>query len=177
MTETYAVLVVMFTAFPNSNATPETIIIYAKRLADIPLNELEAIVNQCIDECEFLPTIAKIKEMHRQMLSDISVDKGAEGWLAVQRAMLDPVNYTPEPNSFVPKFKDPIVRKVVEAMGWWNLRTSENQMADRSQFLRFYESFTRRELANERLSAEYKQLRDMRQEGNSDNGSPKRLNG
>lgn len=161
---TKTILGKLFATFPNGNATAATVLVYVERLSSIPENELEAVVNQCIDESEFLPTIAKIKEMHRQMHSPVSPDLAAQGWVSVQRAMRDPNTYSPTPEGPTPRFKDPIVAKAVEALGWHNLRMSENVMADRAQFLKFYQMFANSEMGEQRLSSEYKQLRDGAQE-------------
>lgn len=153
----------LFATFPNGNATPATVLVYVERLATIPAHELEVVINQCIDESEFLPTIAKIKEKHRQLYAGASPDSAAEGWLSVQRALRDPSTYTPEPTSFVPKFKDPLVKKAVEALGWYNLRMSESPRTDQAQFERLYRMFAEQEANEQRLSGEFKQLRDERQ--------------
>lgn len=175
----------LFATFPNGNATPATVLVYVERLASIPENELEAVVNQCIDESEFLPTIAKLKEMHLRMRSGAAPDKAAEGWLSVTRAMRDPDFYSPSiDETRSPRFRDPIVARVVEAMGWNNLRMSTNQMADRAQFLKFYESFSRNEISEQRLTSEFKALRDQRQstvelevKQEQSNGIVKRISG
>lgn len=135
------------------------------------------VVNQCIDECEFLPTIAKIKEMHRQLHSATSPDNVAAGWLSVQRAMRDPATYTSEPSSFVPKFRDPIVQKAVEALGWYNLRMSENPRTDQAQFERLYRMFAERDAGDQRLSGEFKQLRDAHLETSDANGLVRKTTG
>lgn len=165
-----AILSKLVASFPNGNATPETVLAYVERLSSIPLHELEVVVNQCIDTCEFLPTIAKIKEMHRQLHNSIDANNAAEGWRAVQKAFRDPACYTPEPTSCAPEFSDPIVRKTVEAMGWHSLRISENTRTDQAQFERLYKMFAEQEASEQRLSTEFKQLRDSMQE-RTDGGS------
>lgn len=169
------VLKQLFAAYPGNKATEGTVAVYVRFLQDMPPSELQAVVDQCIMESEFLPTIAKIKEMHRQMHSPVSPDLAAQGWVSVQRAMRDPNTYSPTPEGPAPKFKDPIVAKAVEALGWHNLRMSENAMADRAQFLKFYQMFANSEMGEQRLSTEFKQLRDGAQEGT--NGRVKQLEG
>lgn len=158
-------------SFPNSNTTPETVLVYAERLSTIPLHELEVVINQAIDTCEFLPTIAKLKEIHRQLHSPVSPDRAAAGWRAVQRAFSDPTTYTPDPTSCAPQFDDPIVRKTVEAMGWHSLRLSENTRTDQAQFERLYRMFVEQDANEQRLTPEYKQLRDQYTEQRTDKGS------
>lgn len=158
------VLKQLFAAYPGNKATEGTVAVYVRFLQDIPTNELQAVVDQCIVESEFLPTIAKIKEMHRQMHSAVSPDLAAQGWLSVQKALRDPATYSPTPEGPMPKFRDPLVAKAVEALGWHNLRLSENAMADRAQFLKFYGMFANSEAGEQRLSPEFKQLREVAQE-------------
>lgn len=164
MEELAYILKQLFAAFPGNKASEGTVAVYVKFLQDIPVRELQAVVDQCIVESEFLPTIAKIKEMHRQMTSAVSPDKAAEGWLSVQRAMRDPATYSPDPEGPPPKFRDPLVQKAVAALGWHTLRMSENPGTDRAQFIRFYEAFARQAASEERLSSDFKQLRDDRQQ-------------
>jgi hypothetical protein len=149
------VLKKLFAMYPNANSTPAMVLGYMERLSSIPVHELEIIVNQCIDESEFLPTVAKIKEMHRKMLSPVTPDMAQQGWESVQKAILGVGMWG------VPSFKDPIVKRVVDSFGWMNLCLSENAMADRAQFVKFYEAFARQSADEQRLSQEYKQLRDM----------------
>lgn len=163
----------LFATFPNGNATAATVLVYVERLSSIPAEELEVVINQCIDESEFLPTIAKIKEMHRQMKSPVTPDLAQQGWESVTRAVAGVGMWG------TPSFKDPIVKRVVDAFGWLNLCMSDNQMADRAQFVKFYESFARQVAEEERLSNEYKQLREQHRTQlgitENDNGHLKRL--
>lgn len=163
----------LFATFPNGNATAATVLVYVERLSSIPVEELEVVVNQCIDESEFLPTIAKIKEMHRQMKSPVTPDMAQQGWESVTKAIAGVGMWG------TPAFKDPITKRVVDTFGWLNLCMSDNQMADRAQFVKFYESFARQVAEEERLSADYKRLREehrtQTQIEESPNGLVKRL--
>jgi hypothetical protein len=175
-----AVIAKLFAMFPNGNASKQTVLGYIERLSCIPVDELEIIINQCIDESEFLPTVAKIKEMHRRLTSNVSPDMAAEGWLSVQKAMHDPATYSPDPEGPPPKFRDPLVQRAVAALGWHTLRMSENAMADRAQFLKLYEAFARNIASEEKLSPQFKQLREQHSDHQVEsltNGLVKRLSG
>lgn len=163
----------LFAAYPGNKATEGTVAVYVRFLQDIPAIELQAVIDQCIVESEFLPTVARIKEMHRRLTSDVSPDKAAEGWLSVQKAMRDPATYSPDPEGPPPKFRDPLVQRAVAALGWHALRISENPIGDRAQFVKFYEAFSRSAANEERLAPEFKQLRDNNTE--SGNGLVKRI--
>jgi hypothetical protein len=172
---TSTILKKLFATFPNGNATAATVLVYVERLSSIPEDELEAVINQCIDESEFLPTIAKLKEMHRLMKSPVTPDMAQQGWESVTKAIAGVGMWG------TPAFKDPIVKRVVDAFGWLNLCMSDNQMADRAQFVKFYESFARQVAEEERLSSDYKRLREQHrtqtQIGESHNGLVQRIEG
>lgn len=156
----------LFAAYPNTTAGTATYAVYLEVLAEIPGEELNVVVMQCIREAgSFPPSAGQVFERWRNMHSPVSPDLAAQGWLSVQRALRDPATYSPTPEGPMPKFRDPIVAKAVEALGWHNLRLSENQVADRAQFVRFYEMFARSESAEQRLSLEYRQLRETNGNG------------
>lgn len=162
----------LFGAFPSANATPTNIAAYLETLDEVPLDELRVVVKQCMREGgSFPPSAGQVLERWRQMRNGTTAaSNAAQGWLSVQRALRDPATYTPEPSSFVPQFKDPIVKKAVEALGWYNLRMSENPRTDQAQFERLYKMFVEQEANEQRLSGEYRQLRDEHTE-RTDSGS------
>lgn len=165
-----SILQELFAAFPNITATAATFAVYTKVLASIPLVELEVVVSQILSEpLKFPPTPGEILEKYRLMRGIGETGNAAQGWLSVQRGMAG--TYAPE----VPKFKDPIVAKVVEAMGMHNLRMSEQPRIDQAQFFKLYEAFANAETESKRLTAEFRELKDMFKEGHS--GDPKQLEG
>lgn len=156
----------LFGAFPNATATATNFTAYLETLDEVPPDELRVVIKQCMrDGGSFVPSAGQVLEKWRNMHSLVSPDLAAQGWLSVQKAMRDPATYSPTPEGPMPKFRDPIVAKAVEALGWHNLRLSENQVADRAQFVRFYEMFARSESAEQRLSLEYRQLRETNGNG------------
>lgn len=166
----------LFAAYPNTTASAATFAVYLEVLQEVPGDELNAVVMQTIREGGgFPPSAGQVFERWRNMHSPVSPDLAAQGWVSVQRAMRDPANYSPTPEGPMPKFKDPLVAKAVEALGWHNLRLSENAMADRAQFLKFYQMFATSEVSEQRLSPEFRQLRDIA--GDSTNGHIKQLEG
>lgn len=148
----------LFSAFPNATATDATLTTYLETLEEVPTHHLDIIVRQCIREGgNFPPSAGQVLRSWLSLLSPIR--EGAErGWLSVQNAMRDPINYTPEPSSFVPAFRDAIVRKVVAAMGWYTLRMSDEARVDQAQFIRMYNSFAEREERDSHLLPEYRLL-------------------
>jgi hypothetical protein len=150
----------MFAAYTEVKADNMNIAAYLEELVDIPEQELLAVIRQAKRESVHLPRIATLLELHRKMYSDVDPNNAAEGWRSVMRAMHIPDTYRPDESTPKLRWKDPIVAKVVEAMGWHRLRMSTNQIADQSQFFKMYESFAKKEAGEQRLTTDYKQLRD-----------------
>lgn len=146
----------LFAAYPNTTAGMATFAVYLEVMEDAPTDELHAVVMQCIRESNgFPPSAGDLLERWRKMRSGVTPDKAQEGWASVQKAILGVGMWG------TPSFKDPIVKRVVDAFGWLNLCMSENQMADRAQFVKFYEAFARQQVDEQRLSTEYRQMRDQ----------------
>lgn len=155
MEQLTALLKMLFGAFPNSTASQESLAAYSLVLSDIPIDELTVVIRQIVREpIDFVPTPGKILERWRQAKSPVSPDAAAAGLQSLHKAIngVGAWGY--------PKFKDPIVGKVVEAMGWDMICASENWATDRAHFLRLYESFARQDGNEQRLTTEYKALRD-----------------
>lgn len=151
----------LFAAYPNTTASTATFAVYLEVFEDVPVEELHAVVMQCIREGgNFPPSAGQVFERWRNMHSPVSPDLAAQGWLSVQRAMRDPNTYSPTPEGPMPKFRDPIVTKAVEALSWHSLRISENPRTDQAQFERLYRMFAEQEAREQRLSPEFRQLRD-----------------
>lgn len=55
------ILKCLFDAFPDKSIKPDTMKVYADKLADVPLDTLEKAVNDLIDTATFLPRIAEIR--------------------------------------------------------------------------------------------------------------------
>lgn len=150
-----AMIQFLFAAWPNTSATPATVAVWLEMLADIPDNELLIVVHQAIAEGgAFPPSIGQLRDRWRQAKSPVSPDAAAAGLQSLRKAIngVGAWGY--------PKFRDPIVGKVVEAMGWDMICASENWSTDRAHFLRLYESFARQDGNEQRLTTEYKALRD-----------------
>lgn len=156
----------LFAAFPGATATAANFSAYLETLDEVPMDELQVIVKQCMREGgSFPPSAGQVFERWRTMHSPVSPDLAAQGWLSVQKAMRDPATYSPVPEGPMPKFADALVAKAVQALGWHNLRMSENPRTDQAQFERLYRMFAEQEAREQRLSTEYKQLRETNGNG------------
>lgn len=169
----------LFAAYPNTTASAATFAVYLEVLAELTPEQLNTVVMQCIREGgSFPPSAGQV--MQKWHAATAQPTEGAErGWLSVQMAMRDPHNYVPEPSPFVPNFRDPLVGKVVAAMGWYNLRMSEQPRVDQAQFVRMYNAFVERASIERNFSTEYKQLQSnhTNQLEVTPNGLVKRISG
>ena len=136
----------LFSMYPHSGKqTEQQIAGYAMMLKDLPPDQLNTVILQCVAECKFVPTVAEIRERWHALTTDIMEGDAEEGWLSVKKAIVG-VGYTATPT-----FRDPLTAKTVEALGWQELCQSENQVADRAHFLRIYEGFQSRKTEVDRL--------------------------
>lgn len=112
-------------------------------LADLDFEEARAAVDRIIKTETFLPKVATVRN------AIITVTRGqartgAEAWNDVQKAVSKYGIYR------TPKFDDPIVSRVVDALSWRELCNSENAVADRARFIDAYDKM----LAQGRIEAQ-----------------------
>lgn len=54
-------------AFPNATIPPETIELYAERLASWPVSDLAHVVEAAIGDCKFFPSLAEMHELRGKL--------------------------------------------------------------------------------------------------------------
>lgn len=123
----------LFAAYANTQVTPELVAVYTRILSNIPPDDLQVVVDQCIAECKFMPTVAEIRERYTALTRSLAALSAAEAWGLVTGEIRRIGSWG------APQFDDPLTARVVEMMGWRELCQSENQMADRAQFMRMYQ--------------------------------------
>lgn len=153
---TKAILKQLFESYPKNGATEGTVAQYFRLLQNIPPDDLQAIVDQCVVECKFLPTIAEIVERHRNITGALAPETAAEQWGQVTRAMRE-VGYVQ-----TPRFRDPVTAKIISQWGWENLCASDTPMADRAHFLKMYQSIADRQERIDRLTPAARQIAEQR---------------
>jgi hypothetical protein len=135
---------------------------YARMLKDIPLPTLTVAVDQLCVENKFLPSVAEIREKARVLTSPKDVLTAGEAWGFVVKRMKKYGIYDQYPPRPRPPIEHPYIEDAVAAIGgWYDLCTSENQVADRAHFMKIYDQLVARREADERLlpaSRELKQL-------------------
>lgn len=136
-------------AYPNWNANEYTIEVYYQDLQDIPPDELRIAAKHCRSETgrKFAPSTGEIRGAVAQLRGMSSnVPNSYQAWQEVQRQILE--NGGDFGN---PVWSNPIVERAVRAIGWRNLRMSEDQVADRARFIQCYEQFLDRAEREEML--------------------------
>lgn len=142
-------------AFPNSQATTETVVVYAEILQDIPIAELKIVVQQVLAESKFLPAIAELREMHRK-LGNVGRLTWADAWELVQKEVRRIGSYQ------APKFNDEITTRVVATIGWRNICASEQPDTVRAHFRQMYEALATREEGLEKLLPQSRALAEKK---------------
>jgi len=81
---THDALMVLYAAFPNTEWSEATQAVYAKYLADIPVDDLRTVIAQTIAVCKFPPSIAEIRDTWHS-LQHANRLTWADAWDSVQR--------------------------------------------------------------------------------------------
>jgi hypothetical protein len=145
-------IVLMLTAnWPNFKASHETVALYEKIIAALPVADTQAVVMEIIStsEAEFMPKPAFIarKVAERQLAAKgHSVMSGEEAWKLVQDAIRQ-IGYYGYPSGL-----NALVRAAVDALDWKEICTNENIEATRAHFFRIYDS-TQQRLVQSQLAA------------------------
>lgn len=142
----------LFLGFPNAKLDPPVLAVYLMVLKEVPAEELEVLVMQCLSRPgAFPPSAGDLLDQWRTMKGAIpGADAAVRGWLAVLESL----------RSFpATVLKDPIAVETVKAMGGIStLRRSETPSLDRRDFIRMYEAIARAKTEEARETAEYKRL-------------------
>lgn len=148
---TTSILRQLFSAYPNTAVTPETVAMYVRLLSDIPPDELQTVVDQAVAMCRFLPTIAELRDM-RHSLHNAHRLTWADAWDAVQKEIRRVGSYG------LPRFDDELTTRCVQAMGWKAICASENPQTDRAQFRDMYNALAARQDTTQKLLPQAREL-------------------
>jgi len=153
MSDTQVVLKSLFAAYPNTQVTPETVIVYVEDLSDIPADELRAVIKQARAQLKFLPTIAELKSMHKLLIRDLAIPTAEQAWEEVRRSF-GRINRSP--------WSHPFIEEAVNVIGYRELGMSENQGNDMARFLKIYANLVERKDQVARLTPEARQLAERK---------------
>lgn len=142
-TEVVKLIGVLTAVFPN-HLSADGVRTYARLLADIPLSVLTTAIEQCANDCKFFPAVSEIRDRALLICSPSRLTP-SDAWGEVV-AQIKVAGFYGKP-----KFDDPIIERVVFAMDWQTLCSSENPVADRAHFMKMYEQTAEREKHEARL--------------------------
>jgi len=137
-------------------------------LAGITVPEAEAAIASLAAEGEkFAPVVGVIRKralaLRQQVTGSGGVPSGADAWAEVLRLIQRRGHIRPPEAEHC---SHPAIFKAVETFGWMNLCLSENQMADRAHFIRFYEDVANRH--RDHMATPASELREMLDPGPTD---------
>lgn len=136
------VVALLAAAYPNWNATEYTAEVYYQDLKDIPSEELKVAAQHCRTENgrKFAPSVGEIRGAVSELRSyAANVPSPFQAWQEVLQQMNE--NGGDFGN---PVWSHPLIERAVRAIGWRNLRMSENPVADRARFLQCFEQLQER---------------------------------
>jgi hypothetical protein len=137
--ETLRVLKILGDIFPSFPLSSSAIEVYVRLLEDIPGLVLEQAALDHISRSTFFPSIAELRPAAFSIIQAIDpIPSEYEAWSEVQ-AEISRVGQGDRP-----QFKNSLVAKAVEQLGWRYLCLSENQVADRAHFIQAYQLLAER---------------------------------
>ena len=154
------VMGVMAHAYPRYELSADSVKLYAKLLADIPGEILEAAAHQIMAESKFFPSVAEWREMaHKLMTGAHNIPTAYEAWEdAMRQVNLCGEYYRYQFNARVPEYSHPLVERAVKVIGYRHLLESENIAVDRAHFFKIYDSLVNRAEEDTRLLPDVKQV-------------------
>jgi hypothetical protein len=121
----------LFSAYHSKEPQDATIELYEQLLLDLPAEPAKAAVLRLLQTSRFRPTIAEVREA-ALLVESGPKRTGIEAWGDVTRAIRYVGVYR------VPKFQDPLVQQLVEAIGWREVCLGDNEAALRARFCEGY---------------------------------------
>lgn len=127
---------VLAAGYPQWQVTKETVAVWADLMSDLDFTETRVVVRSWLMTEDRPPSPAAIR---RGIASSkgLTAPSRATAWAEVRKGIT-----TSEVNQ-KPAFSHPAVSMAVEAIGWWEIRTSNNLDTLRSQFWKVYEEYAR----------------------------------
>lgn len=123
----------LFIAFGKQNDT-DRMALYCKMLSDVPGEVLQKVTEKAINDCEYLPSIATLRESLRSLIGSVDETKRVKPWVEVQKEIQQGLTRTwyhgclgedvPDElygKSCEPKWSSPEVKAAVDSYGLDNL--------------------------------------------------------
>lgn len=145
-------------AFPNKDIPPESLAVYAKRLALLPVDAVCAAIDRLMDTARFFPTIGEIKEA--AVTGPLGADLAEEAWAEVLREVKR-VGFNRPPvfrdgrfePPLVPEFSSPLIGAAAASIGWDVICTSDKPSIVMAQFKAAFTALRDRETAAKQTGA------------------------
>lgn len=162
--EALAVVATLRASYPHRDLPEESVQAYATMLEDLEVSAATQAVVRLVASCKYLPTIAEIREAVAE--ASFACPTASEAWAEVSAAFAAVGRYRS------PQWSHALIGKVVDGIGGWvALCNSDNQVADRSQFMKAYSEERRRGV----VDANVKPLLEHKARGQL--GGPQRVAG
>jgi hypothetical protein len=142
--------------YPNYIPKPNAARIYYEMLEEIPLDACRAGIKVCVANSKgFFPDPGQWRQAALDIVqSKNNLPSGMEAWGEVVAAFENVGMYRE------PKFSHTLIDNIVRQMGWQNLCTSENAMADRARFIDAYNASVNTYVSDTRMLPSVKQVAD-----------------
>ena len=142
-------------AYPNASIMPDkqSKDVWYTMIMDLDYKVCLAAIKEHISTCKFAPTISEIREKCAAIVNPQIYDWG-DGWEQVKMAIRRYGMY--QEDKAVGSLDD-ITRRCVKRLGFKELCTSENVVADRANFRMIYEQLEKQEREESVLSIDLKQ--------------------
>lgn len=128
----------LLAAYPRAPLHPDTLPTYSAFMSDIQDEVLLAAVTAHIATSEYFPTISQIRA------AAAKIETGAGAAPDAYAAWFEVCEMMRQGHHTKPKFSHPFIDEIVSKMGWYDLRTSDNQISDRARFIEAYEALAAR---------------------------------
>lgn len=145
-----ALVVLASSSYPSmQNKDPQPIVAaWSLMLADFPQEILQAAVVKVCRESPFFPSVAQIVAAAREMdPAQAKLPTAAEAWEEVGQLLRRAYP------GYCPVYSCELVKRAVQAIGWFELYTGDNPEASRAHFLKIYESMRNREKDRQEIQA------------------------
>ena len=138
------------TYYPREKILPnaEAMELWYRQLCDMPYKVAETALNSWVPNNKWSPSIAEILEEARKIVNG-ETPGWSEEWEKVVRA-IHKYGYMGQMEA-LESFENPITRDCVSRLGFMQLCTSENQIADRANFRMIYEQAAARKEREDRM--------------------------
>lgn len=165
--EVTKVLAILTLAYPRMELKEGMAEVYASLLSEVPVDILEASAKQIMVESTFFPSIAELRNKSLELMHGTkSVPLPIEAFDEVIHARDVHSELTGEQDEnhnwlyreVRHEWSHPLVELAADLIGWPRIFPTDNPMADRSQFFKVYESLINREVEQNKMLPEVKQV-------------------